>query len=90
MRLVVLAGALAVASTTLGWTAHAQSLPNVSGIKQTTNRAVAKTNAHTLAMTNVDSAANAAKAPALSRKYLPPTGNVLACSSSRRAVSNST
>ncbi len=64
MRLVVLAGALAVASTTLSWTAHAQSLPNVSGIKQTTNRAVAKTNAHTLAMTNVDSAANAAKAPA--------------------------
>jgi hypothetical protein len=63
MRLVVLAGALAVASTTLGWTAHAQSLPNVSGIKQTTNRAVAKTNAHTLAMTNVDSAASAAKAP---------------------------
>jgi hypothetical protein len=64
MRLVVLAGALAVASTTLGLAAHAQSLPNVSGIKQTTNRAVAKTNAHTLAMTNVDSAANAAKAPA--------------------------
>src|SRR6476469_1615213 len=65
MRLVVLAGALAVASTTLGWTAHAQSLPNISGIKQTTNRAVAKTNAHTLAMTNVDSAGNAAKpAPA--------------------------
>ena len=73
MRLVVLAGALAVASTTLGWTAHAQSLPNVSGIKQTTNRAVAKTNAHTLAMTNVDSAANAAKAPAA--KAAPaPTG----------------
>jgi hypothetical protein len=64
MRLVVLAGVLAVASTTLGGTATAQSLPNVSGIKQTTNRAVAKTNAHTLAMTNVDSAANAAKAPA--------------------------
>ena len=63
MRLVVLAGVLAVASTTLGGTATAQSLPNVSGIKQTTNRAVAKTNAHTLAMTNVDSAANAAKAP---------------------------
>ena len=63
MRFVVLAGALAVASTTLAWTARAQSLPNISGIKQTTNRAVAKTNAHTLAMTNVDSAANAAKAP---------------------------
>ena len=41
MRLVVLAGVLAVASTTLGGTATAQSLPNVSGIKQTTNRAVA-------------------------------------------------
>ena len=64
MRLVVLAGALAVAFTTLGGTANAQSLPNVSGSKQTTNRAVAKTNAHTLAMTNVDSAAHAAKAPA--------------------------
>ncbi len=64
MRLLVLAGALAVASTTVSWTAHAQSLPNISGVKQTTNRAVAKTNAHTLAMTNVDSAANAAKAPA--------------------------
>jgi hypothetical protein len=64
MRFVVLAGVLAVASTTLGRTAHAQSLPNISGIKQTTTRAVNKTNAHTLAMTNVDSAANAAKAPA--------------------------
>ncbi len=63
MRLVVLAGALAVASTTLGWTAHAQSLPNISGIKQTTNRAVAKTNAHTLAMTNVDSAAQRGEGP---------------------------
>src|SRR5678809_138288 len=61
MRLVVLAGVLAVASTTLGGTATAQSLPNVSGIKQTTNRAVAKTNAHTLAMTNTDSVGNAAK-----------------------------
>ena len=86
MRLVVLAGALAVASTTLGWTAHAQSLPNVSGIKQTTNRAVAKTNAHTLAMTNVDSAANAAKAPsakAPSAKAAPtPNG----ASAAKRAV----
>ena len=71
MRLVVLAGALAVASTTLGWTAHAQSLPNVSGIKQTTNRAVAKTNAHTLAMTNVDSAANDASAPAAKAAAAP-------------------
>jgi len=44
--------AAAVAATPLA----AQSLPNVSGIKQTTNRAVAKTNAQTLAMTNVDSA----------------------------------
>jgi hypothetical protein len=61
MRLFVLAGALAVASTTVS-TARAQSLPNVNGIKQTTQRAVNKTNAHTLAMTNVDSAANAAKA----------------------------
>jgi hypothetical protein len=58
MRHLVLIGALALAST-----ASAQSLPNVNGIKQTTNRAVAKTNAHTLAMTNVDSAKMAA-APA--------------------------
>jgi len=62
MRHLVLAGALAVASITLVRPVHAQSLPNINGIKQTTNRAVAKTNAHTLAMTNVDSAANAAKA----------------------------
>lgn len=60
MRLLVLAGALAVASASR--TASAQSLPNINGIKQTTNRAVAKTNTHTLAMTNVDSVANAAKA----------------------------
>ena len=66
MRLLVLAGALAVASATR--TASAQSLPNINGIKQTTNRAVAKTNAHTLAMTNVDSVAAAAKAAA-------PTGS---------------
>ena len=44
--------AAAVAATPLA----AQSLPNVSGIKQTTNRAVAKTNAQTLAMSSVDSA----------------------------------
>jgi len=44
--------AAVVAATPLA----AQSLPNVSGIKQTTNRAVAKTNAQTLAMTSVDSA----------------------------------
>jgi len=61
MRFLVraaIAGALAVASTpvSLMSTAAAQSLPNISGIKQTTNRAVAKTNAHTLAMTSVDSA----------------------------------
>jgi hypothetical protein len=62
MRLFVLAGALAVASTTASGTARAQSLPNINGIKQTTQRAVNKTNSHTLAMTNVDSAANAAKA----------------------------
>lgn len=58
MRVLVLAGlsgALALATT-----AQAQSLPNVSGIKQTTTRAVDKTNAHTIAMTNVDSIANAA------------------------------
>src|SRR5512138_1311485 len=60
MRLFVLAGALALASVVR--TASAQSLPNINGIKQTTNRAVSKTNAHTLAMTNVDSVANAAKA----------------------------
>lgn len=64
MRFLVLAGALAVASITLVRPTDAQSLPNINGIKQTTNRAVAKTNAHTLAMTNVDSAANAAKAAA--------------------------
>ena len=51
MRHLVLIGALALAST-----ASAQSLPNVNGIKQTTNRAVAKNNAHTQAKTNVDSA----------------------------------
>jgi hypothetical protein len=62
MRLLVLAGALAVAATTVSSTARAQSLPNVNGIKQTTQRAVTKTNTHTLAMTNTDSAANAAKA----------------------------
>ena len=56
MRYLVLAGALALAASTSASTAPAQSVPNVSGIKQTTNRAVAKTNAHTLAMTNVDSA----------------------------------
>src|SRR6187549_2285101 len=44
--------AAVVAATPLA----AQSLPNVSGIKQTTNGAVAKTNAQTLAMTSVDSA----------------------------------
>lgn len=64
MRRLVLAGVIAVASTTVVRSAHAQSLPNVNGIKQTTNRAVQKTNAHTLAMTNVDSAANAAKSAA--------------------------
>lgn len=50
-RTLVLAVALAVAST-----AGAQSVPNISGIKQTTKRAVNKTNAHTLAMTGADSA----------------------------------
>ncbi len=62
MRFLVLAGlsgALAFATS-----AQAQSLPNVSGIKQTTTRAVDKTNAHTIAMTNVDSIANAAKSAA--------------------------
>src|SRR5688500_11461999 len=56
----ILAGAVAVAATPLASPVAAQSLPNVSGIKQTTNRAVAKTNAHTLAMTSVDSAKIAA------------------------------
>ena len=59
-RFLVLAGALALASSHIASTAQAQSVPNVSGIKQTTKRAVAKTNAHTLAMTNVDSAKAAA------------------------------
>jgi hypothetical protein len=56
MRFLVLAGALALAASMSPATAPAQSVPNVSGIKQTTQRAVDKTNAHTLAMTNVDSA----------------------------------
>jgi len=64
MRLLVLAGALVVAATNVAPTAHAQSVPNISGIKQTTNRAVQKTNAHTLAMTNVDSAKAATSAKA--------------------------
>jgi hypothetical protein len=64
MRRLVLAGVLAVASTSIARPSAAQSLPNVSGIKQTTNRAVQKTNAHTLAMTNVDSAGNAARSAA--------------------------
>ena len=61
MRRFVLAGALAVVSTGVVGTAHAQSVPNISGVKQTTNRAVAKTNTHTLAMTTVDSTVAAAK-----------------------------
>ena len=63
--------AAAVAATPLA----AQSLPNVSGIKQTTNRAVAKTNAQTLAMTSVDSAKiatpPAGAAPAVKRVESP-------------------
>ena len=55
MRFLILTGALALAASTPLSTAPAQSVPNVSGIKQTTQRAVAKTNAHTLAMTSVDS-----------------------------------
>ena len=61
MRRLVLAGVARRRLHYCSRTAPAQSLPNISGIKQTTNRAVAKTNAHTLAMTSVDSAANAAK-----------------------------
>ena len=71
MRLFVLAGALALAASTSASAASAQSLPNVSGIKQTTQRAVNKTNAHTLAMTTVDSAKAASggsTAPAASGK----------------------
>ena len=65
MRRLVFTGALALAST-MASSAQAQSLPNVSGIKQTTTRAVDKTNAHTIAMTNVDSAkaASGTTAPA--------------------------
>ena len=63
--------AAVVAATPLA----AQSLPNVSGIKQTTNRAVAKTNAQTLAMTSVDSAKiatpPAGAAPAVKRVESP-------------------
>ncbi|HEX6049573.1 MAG TPA: hypothetical protein VFZ21_09895 [Gemmatimonadaceae bacterium] len=54
MRLFVLTGALALAAAVPS-TAPAQSVPNVSGIKRTTQRAVNKTNAHTLAMTGADS-----------------------------------
>jgi hypothetical protein len=73
MRFLVLASALAVAAAPVAVTAHAQSLPNISRIKQTTNRAVAKTNAHTLAMTNVDSAGNAAKTPSPNGPAAAPT-----------------
>ena len=62
MRLLVLTSALTLAAAPLAPAVHAQSLPNVSGIKKTTTRAVDKTNAHTIAMTNVDSIANAANA----------------------------
>jgi hypothetical protein len=62
MRLLVLTGALTLAAASVAPAVHAQSLPNVSGIKKTTTRAVDKTNAHTIAMTNVDSIANAANA----------------------------
>src|SRR5215208_5270062 len=62
MRRLALASALAIVSTTAVATTEAQSLPNISRIKQTTNAAVAKTNTHTLAMTNVDSANAAASA----------------------------
>ena len=51
MRRLVVASALVIVSTSVVTTARAQSLPNISRIKQTTNTAVAKTNAHTLAMT---------------------------------------
>jgi hypothetical protein len=64
MRRHVLASLLAVVATGAVTTAGAQSLPNISGIKQTTNRAVAKTNSHTLAMTSVDSANAAASVAA--------------------------
>ena len=67
MRSLVFAGALALASTQVASSAWAQSVPNVSGIKQTTTRAVDKTNAHTIAMTNVDSVAAAAKSAAAGR-----------------------
>ena len=74
---------LALASTHLVSTAGAQSLPNVSGIKQTTTRAVDKTNAHTIAMTNVDSIANAAKSAA-------PAGASSAASTKRTVESPDT
>lgn len=83
MRLFVLAGALAVASTTVS-TARAQSLPNINGIKQTTQRAVNKTNTHTLAMTNVDSAANAAKAAPATKS--PATGAKATSAAAKPAV----
>ena len=73
MRCFVLAGVIAIASAASVRPAAAQSLPNISGIKQTTNRAVQKTNAHTLAMTNVDSAKMAASgAPASAKRVESP------------------
>lgn len=53
-RFLVVLSVLAVSST-----ASAQSIPNVSGPKRAAERAVAKTNAHTLAMTSADSGARA-------------------------------
>ena len=82
MRRLVLASVLAVVSSSVVVTAQAQSLPNISGIKQTTNRAVAKTNSHTLAMTNVDSA-NAAASTAAGAST---AGRGSSASAAKRAV----
>ena len=80
MRSFVITGAIALASALPAASAEAQSLPNVSGIKQTTTRAVDKTNAHTIAMTNVDSIANAASAA----KAAAPTGAAAGAAATKR------
>jgi hypothetical protein len=81
MRRLVLASVLAVVSTNVVGTAQAQSLPNISRIKQTTNSAVAKTNTHTLAMTSVDSAT---AAPSVAGKSVD--GRSASAAASKRVV----
>ena len=75
MRILVLAGALAVAST-----ASAQSVPNINAPKRAAERAVAKTNAQTLAMSMPDSVRSGASSSA------PAAGAPGAASSEARAA----